>query len=91
MMETIQNYHSRPEESAAEESWDYVQFQVRAVPTCGGANPSHQLWDSGVAPPPLPGRLCPDEAGGSQLPDPEVTLPHPPHLRPAQRGLANRK
>uniref|UniRef100_A0A452QTF4 CD37 molecule n=1 Tax=Ursus americanus TaxID=9643 RepID=A0A452QTF4_URSAM len=28
VMETIQNYRSRPEESAAEESWDYVQFQL---------------------------------------------------------------
>lgn len=33
MMETIQNYRAHPEESAAEESWDYVQFQVREAPT----------------------------------------------------------
>lgn len=25
---TIQNYRADPEETAAEESWDYVQFQV---------------------------------------------------------------
>uniref|UniRef100_A0A8C0T3T5 Leukocyte antigen CD37 n=1 Tax=Canis lupus familiaris TaxID=9615 RepID=A0A8C0T3T5_CANLF len=36
VMETIQNYHSRPEESAAEESWDYVQFQLRC---CGWNSP----------------------------------------------------
>lgn len=39
-METIQNYRSRPEESAAEESWDYVQFQVREAPTHADAHPS---------------------------------------------------
>ncbi|XP_040490225.1 leukocyte antigen CD37 isoform X1 [Ursus maritimus] len=36
VMETIQNYRSRPEESAAEESWDYVQFQLRC---CGWNSP----------------------------------------------------
>lgn len=40
VLETIQNYRSRPEESAAEESWDYVQFQVRGVPACPDAYPS---------------------------------------------------
>lgn len=39
-METIQNYRSRPEESVAEESWDYVQFQVREAPTHADAYPS---------------------------------------------------
>lgn len=29
VQETIRNYHANPEETAAEESWDYVQFQVR--------------------------------------------------------------
>lgn len=32
VQETIQNYRSDPEKSAAEESWDYVQFQVREAP-----------------------------------------------------------
>lgn len=32
VQETIQNYRSDPEKSAAEESWDYVQFQVRGAP-----------------------------------------------------------
>ncbi|XP_032180432.1 leukocyte antigen CD37 isoform X1 [Mustela erminea] len=36
VLETIQNYRSRPEESAAEESWDYVQFQLRC---CGWNSP----------------------------------------------------
>ncbi|XP_019653767.1 leukocyte antigen CD37 isoform X7 [Ailuropoda melanoleuca] len=40
VMETIQNYRSRPEESAAEESWDYVQFQ-----TPPGRSRSPQLQD----------------------------------------------
>ncbi|XP_029780325.1 leukocyte antigen CD37 isoform X1 [Suricata suricatta] len=39
VMETIQNYHAHPEESAAEESWDYVQFQLRC---CGWNSP--QDW-----------------------------------------------
>lgn len=32
VQETIQNYRSDPEKSAAEESWEYVQFQVREAP-----------------------------------------------------------
>lgn len=28
IQETIQNYHANPENTEAEESWDYVQFQV---------------------------------------------------------------
>ncbi|XP_040313652.1 leukocyte antigen CD37 isoform X5 [Herpailurus yagouaroundi] len=36
VMETIQRYHAHPEESAAEESWDYVQFQLRC---CGWNSP----------------------------------------------------
>lgn len=32
VQDTIQNYRSDPEKSAAEESWDYVQFQVREAP-----------------------------------------------------------
>lgn len=28
VLSTIQNYGSDPEETAAEESWDYAQFQV---------------------------------------------------------------
>lgn len=39
VLETIQNYHSDPERSAAEESWDYVQFQLRC---CGWHSP--QDW-----------------------------------------------
>lgn len=33
VQETIQNYRADPEKTAAEESWDYVQFQVREAPT----------------------------------------------------------
>lgn len=33
VQETIQNYRANPEKSAAEESWDYVQFQVCEAPT----------------------------------------------------------
>ncbi|XP_010367754.1 leukocyte antigen CD37 isoform X1 [Rhinopithecus roxellana] len=36
---TIQKYRSNPEETAAEESWDYVQFQLRC---CGWHSP--QDW-----------------------------------------------
>ncbi|KAL0609847.1 Leukocyte antigen CD37 [Plecturocebus cupreus] len=36
---TIQNYRTNPEETAAEESWDYVQFQLRC---CGWHSP--QDW-----------------------------------------------
>ncbi|XP_012316100.2 leukocyte antigen CD37 isoform X1 [Aotus nancymaae] len=36
---TIQNYRANPEETAAEESWDYVQFQLRC---CGWHSP--QDW-----------------------------------------------
>lgn len=32
VLETIRNYRSNPEETAAEESWDYAQFQVRESP-----------------------------------------------------------
>ncbi|XP_054566681.1 leukocyte antigen CD37 isoform X1 [Eptesicus fuscus] len=39
VQETIQNYRSDPERSAAEESWDYVQFQLRC---CGWNSP--QDW-----------------------------------------------
>nr|KAF6268583.1 CD37 molecule [Myotis myotis] len=39
VQETIQNYRSDPEKSAAEESWDYVQFQLRC---CGWNSP--QDW-----------------------------------------------
>ncbi|XP_019281249.2 leukocyte antigen CD37 isoform X1 [Panthera pardus] len=40
VMETIQRYHAHPEESAAEESWDYVQFQLRC---CGWNSPQDWL------------------------------------------------
>ncbi|XP_007941020.1 leukocyte antigen CD37 [Orycteropus afer afer] len=39
VLETIQNYSADPEETAAEESWDYVQFQLRC---CGWNSP--QDW-----------------------------------------------
>lgn len=32
VQKTIQNYRAHLEETAAEESWDYVQFQVREAP-----------------------------------------------------------
>nr|KAF6409286.1 CD37 molecule [Rousettus aegyptiacus] len=40
VLETIRNYHANPEQTAAEESWDYVQFQLRC---CGWNSP--QDWD----------------------------------------------
>nr|XP_027776293.1 leukocyte antigen CD37 isoform X1 [Marmota flaviventris] len=39
VLEAIQNYRADPEETAAEESWDYVQFQLRC---CGWYSP--QDW-----------------------------------------------
>lgn len=39
VLSTIQNYGSDPEETAAEESWDYAQFQLRC---CGWHSP--QDW-----------------------------------------------
>lgn len=39
VLSTIQNYGSNPEETAAEESWDYAQFQLRC---CGWNSP--QDW-----------------------------------------------
>ncbi|XP_004867004.1 leukocyte antigen CD37 [Heterocephalus glaber] len=39
VLSTIQNYGSNPEETAAEESWDYAQFQLRC---CGWHSP--QDW-----------------------------------------------
>lgn len=39
VQETIQNYRSDPDKSEAEESWDYVQFQLRC---CGWNSP--QDW-----------------------------------------------
>ncbi|XP_024422217.3 leukocyte antigen CD37 isoform X2 [Desmodus rotundus] len=39
IQETIQNYHANPENTEAEESWDYVQFQLRC---CGWNSP--QDW-----------------------------------------------
>nr|XP_031314943.1 leukocyte antigen CD37 isoform X1 [Camelus dromedarius] len=39
VQKTIQNYRAHPEETAAEESWDYVQFQLRC---CGWNSP--QDW-----------------------------------------------
>uniref|UniRef100_A0A8C0ZZB2 Tetraspanin n=2 Tax=Castor canadensis TaxID=51338 RepID=A0A8C0ZZB2_CASCN len=39
VLETIRNYRSNPEETAAEESWDYAQFQLRC---CGWHSP--QDW-----------------------------------------------
>ncbi|XP_020950385.1 leukocyte antigen CD37 isoform X1 [Sus scrofa] len=36
VLKTIQNYRVHPEETAAEESWDYVQFQLRC---CGWNSP----------------------------------------------------
>ncbi|KAM7058643.1 leukocyte antigen CD37 isoform 2-T3 [Molossus nigricans] len=39
VQETIQNYRTDPEKSAAEESWEYVQFQLRC---CGWNSP--QDW-----------------------------------------------
>ncbi|VTJ66742.1 Hypothetical predicted protein [Marmota monax] len=39
VLEAIQNYGADPEETAAEESWDYVQFQLRC---CGWYSP--QDW-----------------------------------------------
>ncbi|KAM6223628.1 leukocyte antigen CD37 [Rhynchocyon petersi] len=39
VLDTIQNYHANAEETAAEESWDYVQFQLRC---CGWNSP--QDW-----------------------------------------------
>lgn len=35
IQQTIQNYRANPENTEAEESWDYVQFQV-----CGCPGPS---------------------------------------------------
>ncbi|KAM9225237.1 leukocyte antigen CD37 [Dugong dugon] len=40
VLETIQNYRANPEETAAEESWDYVQFQLRC---CGWNSPQDWL------------------------------------------------
>ncbi|KAG8521407.1 Leukocyte antigen CD37, partial [Galemys pyrenaicus] len=40
VLETIQNYHSNPEDTEAEESWDYVQFQLRC---CGWNSPQDWL------------------------------------------------
>ncbi|XP_022440819.1 leukocyte antigen CD37 isoform X1 [Delphinapterus leucas] len=39
VLKTIQTYRAHPEETAAEESWDYVQFQLRC---CGWNSP--QDW-----------------------------------------------
>ncbi|KAI4534806.1 hypothetical protein MJG53_020950, partial [Ovis ammon polii x Ovis aries] len=39
VQKTIQTYRAHPEETAAEESWDYVQFQLRC---CGWESP--QDW-----------------------------------------------
>ncbi|XP_014650716.1 PREDICTED: leukocyte antigen CD37 isoform X2 [Ceratotherium simum simum] len=39
VLETIQKYRAKPERAAAEESWDYVQFQLRC---CGWKSP--QDW-----------------------------------------------
>ncbi|XP_006898737.1 PREDICTED: leukocyte antigen CD37 [Elephantulus edwardii] len=36
VLDTIQNYHANQEETSAEESWDYVQFQLRC---CGWNSP----------------------------------------------------
>lgn len=54
VLETIRNYHANPEQTAAEESWDYVQFQVRETPPRSRLDvyPSLYLWDTDVAPPP---------------------------------------
>ncbi|XP_037372873.2 leukocyte antigen CD37 [Talpa occidentalis] len=40
VMETIQNYRTNPEDTEAEESWDYVQFQLRC---CGWNSPEDWL------------------------------------------------
>lgn len=40
VMKTIQNYRANPEETEAEESWDYVQFQLRC---CGWNSPQDWL------------------------------------------------
>ncbi|XP_075392968.1 leukocyte antigen CD37 [Tenrec ecaudatus] len=40
VLETIQNYGANPEETTAEESWDYVQFQLRC---CGWNYPQDWL------------------------------------------------
>lgn len=36
VLRTIQNYRTNPDETAAEESWDYAQFQLRC---CGWQSP----------------------------------------------------
>lgn len=36
VQKTIQTYRAHLEETAAEESWDYVQFQVREAPAHQG-------------------------------------------------------
>ena len=72
-METIQRYHAHPEESAAEESWDYVQFQVGEPPptrTCIPPCRSGTL----TALSPVPGRLRPDQAGAPSSRTLRVTL-----------------
>lgn len=45
-LSTIQSYGSNPEETAAEESWDYAQFQVRGpiAPSPGLRPDLAQLW-----------------------------------------------
>ncbi|KAF6287693.1 CD37 molecule [Rhinolophus ferrumequinum] len=45
VQETIHNYHANPEETAAEESWDYVQFQLRC---CGWNSPQDWLGVSSL-------------------------------------------
>lgn len=67
VLKTIQNYRVHPEETAAEESWDYVQFQVREAA-------SLQLWDSDVAQ--LSAwKIPPQRDPGPQLKGSNVTLP----------------
>lgn len=45
VQKTIHNYHANPEETAAEESWDYVQFQLRC---CGWNSPQDWLGVSSL-------------------------------------------
>ena len=57
VQKTIQTYRAHPEETAAEESWDYVQFQVLEAPPTR-ILPSSS--DSDFAPPSAGRRLGPD-------------------------------
>lgn len=81
VLQTIQMYRTDPEKTEAEESWDYVQFQVREAPPTRKCTPSPSsatLTSLRLLP---RGDFAPTKPGAPSSETLQKPT-HPPHLLP---------